>query len=182
MPINDQNNSLPTAAQHAITRLPSAPLASRLLCQVDFELDARGAVRIGRSPWRDRSIARITGGRVEGPALQGRVLPGGGDWSEVGEADGATLLAVDVRSVWETHDGALIHVAYTGRISIPAKVVRHFFSDTTGADLREDAYYFRIQPTFETSDARYSWLNHVVAIGFGRRTTEGVSYRLHAVE
>ena len=43
---------------------------------------------------------------------------------------------------------------------------------------RAYAYYFRIQPTFETADARYGWLNALVAVGYGKRTAAGVRYRV----
>jgi uncharacterized protein DUF3237 len=48
--------------------------------------------------------------------------------------------------------------------------------------LSEDDYYFRIQPTFETADERYGWLNALVAAGVGKRTAKGVRYRIFGLE
>lgn len=155
----------------------------RPLCVVDIRLEADAPLQLGQSPWRNRRVSYIAGGTVDGEALRGEVLPGGGDWSELGRGqDGAALTLVDVRSLWKTHDGALIHVTYSGRLVIPAASLAAFRDPATVESLADDAYYFRIQPTFETSDPRYDWLNATVALGFGRRTAAGVRYRIMAVE
>ena len=39
--------------------------------------------RVGAGPFGYRVIARVIGGRVEGPRLSGEVLPGGGDWAVI---------------------------------------------------------------------------------------------------
>src|SRR5262245_4285744 len=36
-------------------------------------------------------------------------------------------------------------------------------------------------PRFETGDERYAWLNGLVCVGEGRRTAQGLSYRIYAV-
>ena len=45
----------------------------------------------------------------------------------------------------------------------------------------EVRYYFRTTPLFETGDARYLWLNDVVAIGSGYLVEGGVAYRVSQV-
>ena len=50
------------------------------LCTVDFHV-AGGIIPVGASPFNDRKIGYITGGKFEGPRLSGEVLPGGGNWS-----------------------------------------------------------------------------------------------------
>jgi len=150
------------------------------LCTVDIRLDDDAPLPLGRSPWRNRRVSYIAGGTVEGERLRGEVLAGGGDWSEVGQAeDGAALTLVDVRSLWKTHDGATIYVAYAGRLVIPQAVLADFRDPAKVEQLSEDDdYYFRIQPTFETADPRYGWLNALVAAGVGKRTAKGVRYRI----
>lgn len=74
-----------------------------------------------------------------------------GDWAVV---DPQGTLCVDVRSTFETDDGALIYVRYEGR------------SDYTKAG----ASPIIIAPIFETNDPRYVWLNKIQAIGKGRAT------------
>lgn len=158
-------------------------LKSRLLCAVDIRLEDDAPLPLGRSPWRNRRVSYIAGGAIEGPRLRGEVLPGGGDWSELGSnPDGAAVTLIDVRSVWKTHDGALIYVTYGGRLVIPAAALTDFRDPAKVEGLAQDSYYFRIQPTFETTDERYAWLNAVVAVGVGRRTAAGVRYRISSLD
>jgi len=161
----------------------SEVLGGTLLCVCDIRLEDGAPVPLGRSPWRNRRVSYIAGGTLEGARLRGEVLPGGGDWSELGQgADGAALTFIDVRSVWRTHDDALIYVTYGGRLVIPQAVLGAFRDPATVEQLPADSYYFRIQPTFETADPRYDWLNAMVAVGVGRRTAAGVRYRIVGLE
>jgi hypothetical protein len=158
-------------------------LRSRPLCVVDIRLDDDAPLALGKSPFRNRRVSYIAGGTIDGERLRGEVLPGGGDWSELGPGpDGAALTLVDVRSIWRTDDGALIHVTYGGRLVIPAGVLGQFRDPAQVEGLAEDSYYFRIQPTFETADERYGWLNALVAVGAGKRTARGVRYRIFGLE
>jgi hypothetical protein len=161
----------------------SDTLKARPLCTVDIRLDDDAPIPLGKSPWRNRRVSYIAGGTIEGERLRGEVMAGGGDWSELGQgADGAALTLVDVRSLWKTHDGALIDVRYAGRLVIPQAVLGDFRDPAKVEALSEDAYYFRIQPIFETADERYGWLNALVAVGSGRRTAKGVRYRVFGLE
>lgn len=161
----------------------SEGLRAQPLCTVTIRLAEDAPLPLGRSPWRNRRVSYIAGGEVEGDRLRGEVLPGGGDWSELGQgADGGGVTVIDVRSVWKTHDGALVYVTYSGRLVIPPAVLADFRDPARVGALAEDAYYFRIQPTFETADARYDWLNALVAVGYGKRTADGVVYRVFGLE
>lgn len=51
------------------------------------------------------------GGSFEGDRLQGKVLPGGDDWT-VTRSDG--VVELDLRITIETDDGALIHMTFEG--------------------------------------------------------------------
>lgn len=153
------------------------------LCTVDIRLEDDAPISLGRSPWRNRRVSYIAGGAIEGERLRGEVMAGGGDWSELGQGtDGAALTLVDVRSLWKTHDGAIIDVRYAGRLVIPQAVLGDFRDPAKVETLPEDAYYFRIQPIFETADDRYGWLNALVAAGIGKRTAGGVRYRIFGLE
>ena len=158
-------------------------LKARPLCTADIELEAGAPIALGRSPWRNRRVSYIVGGTIEGERLRGEVLSGGGDWSELGQGpDGAALTLIDVRCVWKTHDGALIYVTYGGRLVIPKETLAAFRDPGAVEQLAADSYYFRIQPTFETADERYGWLNALVAVGVGRRTAKGVRYRISGLD
>lgn len=158
-------------------------LAARALCDVEIRLDDGSPLPLGKSPWRNRRVSYIGGGRIEGPLVRGEVLPGGGDWSEGGAAaDGSAYTIIDVRSVWKTHDGALIYVTYSGRLTIPKAVLADFRDPAKIDAMPPSDYYFRIQPVFETADPRYDWLNGVVAVGYGHRTSGGVIYKVFVID
>jgi hypothetical protein len=60
-----------------------ATLMDRLPLAVDFlfrmEMTVEGTA-LGQTPLGDRRVGQVTGGRFEGPAMRGVVLPGGADW------------------------------------------------------------------------------------------------------
>ena len=108
------------------------------------------------------SIANVAakGGWVRGPRIRGVLIPPGGDWSR-SLASGVWRL--DVRLTIKTDDGALIYVSYNGieRDSATTET-KSGRGETLGSD---DVKYWIIAPTFETSAARYSWLNELQAVG-----------------
>lgn len=151
------------------------------LCTVDFHVGG-GILPIGASPFGDRRIGYITGGRFEGPRLSGEVLPGGGNWSVGGRiGEDASVGTLDARAILRTHDGALIYVAYFGRSVIPDDVRREFADPALAAKVDPSRYYLRIAPVFETASPEYAWLNGTLAIGVGERTDLGARHRLYAV-
>lgn len=155
-------------------------LETRPLCTVSIALTPEAPIPVGRSPWRNRRISPIAGGEFAGERLRGEVLPAGGDWSELGvDENGDALTLLDVRSLWKTESGALIHVTYRGRLVIPQARLEAFRDPEALAALSTGDYYFRIAPTFETADPDHGWLNRIVAVGLGRRTAAGVDYELH---
>ena len=109
---------------------------------------------IGAGPHGARLTFPIIGGSFDGYRLRGKVLPGGDDWV-VNRADG--VLELDLRITLETEDGALIHMTFEG--------------------IRDDAApgtpYFRTLPRFETADAKYSFLNRLLAVGTGEIGANG---------
>lgn len=158
----------------------SRRLESEPLCCAAFEVEGE-IMALGQSPWRNRRVGYITGGRFEGPRLKGQILPGGGNWSESGEGpEGAAVGAFDARSVWKTDDGALIYVTYSGRTLIPPDVSAAF-RDPAQPEVDPSRYRIRIAPVFETADPRYAWLNAVMAIGCGERTRTGINHFMYAI-
>jgi hypothetical protein len=154
-------------------------LTSEPLCCAAFEVG--DILALGASPWRNRRVGYITGGRFEGPRLKGAILPGGGNWPEAAVApDGAAVGTFDARSVWKTDDGALIYVTYTGRSLIPAEV-GEAFRDPAQPHVDPSRYKLHIAPLFETADTRYAWLNAVLAVGCGERVSGGVRHYIYAI-
>ncbi|MFN4088212.1 MAG: DUF3237 domain-containing protein [Alphaproteobacteria bacterium] len=150
------------------------PLATEPLCTIRLLVDA--PIRdLGATPFGERRIASIAGGSFEGADLNGKVLPGGGDWLLL-RRDG--ILQLDVRLIMETHDGHLIYMTYRG--------LRHGAPDVMdrlarGEPVDPSLYYFRTAPFFETASDTYGWLNGIVAVGVGSRVPAGPVYDVHRV-
>lgn len=130
---------------------------------------------LGSTPLGDRRNVVISGGQFEGPRLRGTVLPGGSDWILL-RADG--VLQLDVRATLQTDDGALINMTYHGLRHGPAAVIDRL---DRGEKVDPSEYYFRTAPFFETSAARYDWLNRIVAIATGQRIPAGPIYTVYQV-
>jgi Protein of unknown function (DUF3237) len=82
--------------------------------------------------------------------------------------------------VWRTQDGATIYRTCTGRSMVPADVAAAF-RDPNAAPVDPARYLLRIAMVFETGDARYEWLNTVLAIGVGERMPFGVRHRVYRI-
>ncbi len=126
---------------------------------MNVELTTSVASLIGNAPLGTRVVVGGEGGTFEGPKVKGTIHPPGGDWVTV-RADGN--LALDVRLLLRTDDGADILMTYTG-IGLEG-----------GAKLRTT-------PRFETGDERYAWLNAVQCVGLGATGENSVSYEVYAV-
>lgn len=130
---------------------------------------------IGPVPEGIRVNFYSTGGQVIGPRIRGKARPVGGDWMTV-RKDGVAYL--DVRTTFETDDGALILVTYQG--------VSDLGEDGYDRFLRQDlppVVGIRTSPRFVTSHPGYLWLNRLFCMGVGeyRAATNEVKYDVYAV-
>lgn len=138
-----------------------------------IEDDLNPPLNFGSGPLGRRILFGAAGGRFEGPRLRGEVLAGGGDWA-LFRPDGS--MSLDVRLTLRTHDDALIHMTYGGRLITP---------DGRRADLADvdpSRCYFRTNPLFETGSDTYAWLNDIVCVGSGRVVDGGVAYEVFQVD
>jgi hypothetical protein len=111
--------------------------------------DLAPTLQVGPSPYGERRIVPITGGRFQGPGLAGRVLPGGADRQLV-RRDGAVSL--DANYELETDDGVIISVhnrVLTRTPKEPPNASRYAFSTLD----------------IVAPDGRYGWLNDWVYVG-----------------
>jgi hypothetical protein len=154
-------------------------LRGELLFRV--KVDVSNMYMMGQSPWSDTIIAYIKGGEFEGPRLKGKVLPEGGDWPIIGK-DPQNTWQLDVRQILQTDDGALIYSYYRGRLTAPPDVAAELADPEKIDQVDPSRYYFRTSPVFETSSEKYAWLNSIVAIGVGRRITNGVAYNVYEIK
>lgn len=149
------------------------PVAPHLRYLMQVTVTLAPALLVGTMAVGTRRIINITGGHFTGQTLTGEpltgiVLPGGADWQLVCP-DGVALL--EARYTLQTDGGALIYVQNRG--------IRHGPPDVLAAIARGEAvdparYYMRTTPTFETGDARYQWLNDLIAVGSGLRRADAV--------
>ena len=130
---------------------------------------------LGATPYGERRIINIQGGTVEGPRLNGRVLPGGADWQIV-RADGVVHLTA--RYTIESAGGGQILVTSEGYRHGPPDVMAALARDET---VEPSRYYFRAFMRFETADPQAAWLNMVLAIGRGSRANRMVHLDVHEV-
>ena len=150
-----------------------AELKTELLCAL--KINVGKTQNLGETPRGNRRIVPVTGGSFTGPKLKGDILPGGGDWLII-RPDGATEL--DVRIVLCTDDGHLIYVSYRGIIYVSPAVKQRI---SNGESVDPSDIYFRTTPIFETGSEKYGWLNRIVAVGTGKRTSTGIEYAIFAV-
>jgi hypothetical protein len=83
-----------------------------------------------------------------------------------------------VRLTLKTDDGELIGMTYRGVRHGPAEVIERL---NRGDTVDASEYYFRTAAFFETSSAKYGWLNCVVAIATGHRPPAGLLYEVFEV-
>ena len=138
-------------------------------------VDYPAMVNIGQTPAGMRRIAPVSGGSFVGERLSGTVLPGGNDWV-INRSD--AVMVLDVRLTLQTADDALIYLRYEGRFLATPGVMARF---ARGEVLDPSEFSLAITAKFECGDERYAWLNNVVAVGTGERTTTGPIYSIFEV-
>lgn len=129
---------------------------------------------LGRTPYGERRVINILGGRVEG-RLSGRILPGGADWQII-RADG--VADIRARYAIETDAGARVLVASDGLRHGPPDVMARL---SRGEAVEPSLYYFRTAMRFETADAETNWLNRILAIAYGVREQNAVKLEVYEV-
>lgn len=123
-----------------------------------------------------RVNAYSKGGEATGPLLQGRCRAVGGDWLTI-RTDGVGLL--DVRTTLESHDGALIAIAYRGVMELGSDGYQRFLDGNPPARAR-----LTVVPRCQTAHPAYAWLNRLQCLGIGEVDFErfSVGYDVYAVK
>lgn len=105
----------------------------------------------------------ITGGTVNGPRLNGRVLPGGGDWAVLRSA----TAQLEARYLLQAEDGAVIDVVNRGYFRATDEILARI---ADGQEIPEDepGLYFRTAPVFRTDAPRHRWLAEHQFLGVAR--------------
>ncbi|MET7246456.1 DUF3237 domain-containing protein [Methylobacterium sp. EM32] len=146
---------------------------------LEHVFDARIAVAIpyevGATSAGARRVIAITGGTVSGPALSGRVLPGGADYQTIA-ADGLTQL--HARYVIEAGDGARIYVENTGLRFGPPEALERL---RRGEPVDPGLIYFRTAPRFETAAPSLAWMQTSLFLATGARAPDHVALSVFRV-
>jgi len=152
----------------------TSPISSTPIFTISAELAP--VMNLGATPYGERRIIAITGGTVNGPKLQGHILPGGADWQIV-RADGAA--DIQARYIIKTDAGACILVNSEGLRHGPPEVLAAL---ARGDNVDPSLYYFRTVMRFETSDPAVDWLNRILALARGKREALAVRLDVYEVE
>jgi Protein of unknown function (DUF3237) len=131
-------------------------------------------LHFGATPLGVRRVINILGGRVEGPRLRGRILPGGADWQLI-RAD--AVADIHARYTIQADNGAHILVESLGLRHGPPDVIEQL---ARGDAVDPSRYYFRTVMRFETADPQFAWLNRIIALARGAR--EQLAVRLDVFE
>jgi len=142
-----------------------APLLTYL---TQVRCDVEAVLSLGAAPMGERRVVPLLGGEVEGPALNGRILPGGTDW-QWNRADGA--LEIAAHYVIETPEGARIEVQSNGLRHGPPEVLARL---ARGEPVAPHEYFFRTLMRFTTGHPQHEHLNRVMALARGRREARRV--------
>lgn len=142
-----------------------------------FRIDAELAdiLKFGYTPYGERRVIDIRGGRVSGDRLNGRILPGGADWQII-RSDG--VADIQARYTIETDAGAHILVSSEGLRHGPPEVMERV---ARGEAVEPELYYFRTLMRFETADPAVLWLNRILALASGARLANAVRLDVYEV-
>jgi hypothetical protein len=157
-----------------LSTLPLVLTEARLQHLMVLKFQADPVVSLESWSHQERRIVEISDGyfasRHDG--LNGRVLRGGSDW-RVRRNDGRMKL--DGRLALWTDGGEAIAIRFIGRRSGDTAVLATL---DEGGEVGPDAYYLRLTMTFETSSARFAWLNDTIAIAQGEYRPERQTYNV----
>jgi Protein of unknown function (DUF3237) len=130
---------------------------------------------IGPVPEGVRANFYVSGGEVTGPKLRGRVRPVGADHFLL-RRDGMGQL--EVRTTIETHDGALIDLAYQGLGDLGPEAYEAFLRGELPPKVQ-----LRTAPRLRTAHPGYAWLHRLFCVGIGEVDLQKlqVSYDVHVV-
>ncbi|MEU6994627.1 DUF3237 domain-containing protein [Streptomyces sp. NPDC046465] len=143
-----------------------------------FEIRAELAdtLRIGNGDGEVTEFTPIVGGRVDGPALRGKVLPGGGDWSSTR----GKVCELEARYLLQADDGAVIDIVNRGYYSPRAAAPDQFDGDL---QVSEAGHYYRTSPVFRTDAPAHRWLAESVFVGLARPDGDNaVVIRMYALK
>lgn len=141
-----------------------------------LEVEVGPPLEIGPTPGGLRRVVPITGGRVSGPLITGRIVPGGADFQLIRSE---TETEADARYVLESDDGELVYVVNRAVRTGSAEDIARLRQDLPVDPAR---IYFRSAPVFETAAPRLVSLTTHVHLGVGTRLPRSVVFDFFRVD
>jgi hypothetical protein len=140
----------------------SRPMSIELVPLCTAHISLRDPIILPDTPAGTRIIVEVAEATLEGERLRAKQLGvAAADWAVLGSD---MTLTLDVRGLFETHDGATVFTSYRGR------------SDLSGGPGSAPIY---ATPLYDTGDARYAWLNKVQAIAKGALDGSSLTYEIY---
>jgi hypothetical protein len=122
-----------------------------------------------------RRIIPITGGKVEGDKVNGKVLPFGADFQIIRPNE---LIDLEAKYALETDDGAVVYVENKGIRFGPVQQLQKL---KRGEPVDPELIYFRTVPRFETGAEKYRWLMQHIFVASAARHADRVVIDVHMV-
>lgn len=149
-------------------KFPDYPLnPPKLELEFAFRIRLQLGIRqkIGRIPQGGvRGFVSAAGGLVDGPMLNGRVIPNsGGDWALYRDDNTVQFSA---HYMLEADDGTQIYIRNAGYRHAPPEVAE---KQEKLIEVGFDEYYMRFSPTFDVQEGPHDWLTRHVVVGCGER-------------
>jgi hypothetical protein len=142
----------------------------------DLAVTIAPPVEVGQTVAGLRRMIPITGGVVQGPSLNGKVLAGGADFQLI--LGGGTQAHLDARYVIELDDGTRVFVQNT---ALRVASLENSQRIMRGEPVNPADIYFRCQPKLEAAGEKWAWLGESQFIGSGRRAPDGVFLSFYRV-
>ena len=162
-----------TGSSYAGPADPPPPPTLTYAFEVRADLDA--AADAGMTLHGVRRVVPLKGGTVEGPGIQGQVLPGGADWQIV-HPDG--VVEIDARYVLKTAQGGIVTVVNKGlRVASPDLIAKL----AKGEAVSPSEYDVRATAVFETAVPDLKWLERAVFVSVAERTPTQAVIRFYKV-
>jgi hypothetical protein len=144
-----------------------------LVARLDASLGP--AIDLGEGAAGRRRIVPILGGRVEGAAFSGSILPGGSDVQLI-RPDGVAEIAARYGIALDS--GGSIFVENVGLRHGPPEALAAL---GRGEPVDPSLIYFRTMPRFSTEVAALRWLERDLFVGAGTRLADAVRIDIYRV-
>jgi hypothetical protein len=153
-PQNASPATAPASEQKSLGEI--VPIKLEYVFQIRIDFSERVSFA---TPHGTRAYVPAVSGVIEGPRLQGKVVPHSG-------ADFAANGHLNAHYMLQASDGAYIYINNTGYLyPVDGKPLDR--NDPSWGGDRE--FYFRITPVFDTPVGPHDWLTRTIIVGTGKR-------------